>query len=50
MFYLGNTILRNQEIYKNDLVDVVQFTVGNDFYKNTLCVGQEEVSTQGKLW
>lgn len=49
MFYLGNTVLRNQKIYKNASVNVVQLTVGNDSYKNTHCVGEEEVSTQCKL-
>lgn len=49
MFYLGNAVLRNQKIYKNALLNVVQLTVGNESYKNTHCVGEEEVSTQCKL-
>lgn len=40
MFYLGNTVLRNQKIYNNASVNVVQLTVGNDSYKNTHCVGE----------
>lgn len=42
MFYLGNTVLRNQKTYKNALVNVVQLTVVNDSYKKHIVLERKK--------